>query len=77
MRCREWRAYNQPLATIQAPKLRIATAREAAMNRRRDRPDSASPSQPDTRPDLGPKVNQLHRIAKDYVLFWDIYRVFG
>ena len=30
----EWRAYNQPLATIQAPKQRITTTREAGMNRR-------------------------------------------
>jgi hypothetical protein len=44
MRCGEWRAYNQPLATIQASKLRIATTREAGMNQRRDKRDSTARS---------------------------------
>jgi len=43
MRRGEWRAYNQPLVSIQAPKQPIASRREAWLNRAGDRSDSGWP----------------------------------
>jgi hypothetical protein len=71
MRLGEWRAYNQPLATIQAPKLPIAIWREAAMNRRRFSPLVASARHGRADDHLGPKINQSYRIIAFYVPFWD------